>query len=300
MSEKFQEITKKFTGVGPALITPFKEDLTVDREALEKVLIHTAQWVDYFVVQGTTGESATTTLKEKQEILALVKTHNPKNLPIVLGVGGNNTQAVLELMSQLDLSGVDAILSASPHYNKPSQEGIYQHFVKIADASPVPVILYNVPGRTASNLTAKTTLRLAQHQNIIGIKEASGDLVQCMEIMAIKPKEFLLISGDDLLTNSMISLGAVGVISVMANPFPKVFTEMVRHALKGDFAKSNQSLFKLLAINSLMYEESNPVGAKEAMRQQGICENYVRMPLLPASLNLSERIKEKIEHYDLK
>jgi len=300
MSERFQEITKKFTGVGPALITPFKEDLTVDREALEKLLIHTAKGADYFVVQGTTGESATTTLKEKQEILAFVKTHNPKNLPIVFGAGGNNTEAVIDLIGQMDLSGVDAILSASPHYNKPSQEGIYQHFVKIADASPVPVILYNVPGRTASNMTAETTLRLAQHENIIGIKEASGDLGQCMEIMANKPEEFLLISGDDLLTNAMITLGAVGVISVLANPFPEVFSEMIQNALKGDFAKSNESLFKLLPINPLMYEESNPIGAKEALKLQGVCDNYVRMPLLPASDNLSNRIKEMIKQYGLK
>ncbi|WMN06523.1 4-hydroxy-tetrahydrodipicolinate synthase [Marivirga arenosa] len=300
MSERFQEITKKFTGVGPALITPFKEDLTVDREALEKLLIHTAKGADYFVVQGTTGESATTTLKEKQEILAFVKTHNPKNLPIVFGAGGNNTEAVIDLIGQMDLSGVDAILSASPHYNKPSQEGIYQHFVKIADASPVPVILYNVPGRTASNMTAETTLRLAQHENIIGIKEASGDLGQCMKIMANKPEEFLLISGDDLLTNAMITLGAVGVISVLANPFPEVFAEMIQNALKGDFAKSNENLFKLLPINPLMYEESNPIGAKEALKLQGVCDNYVRMPLLPASDNLSNRIKEMIKQYELK
>ncbi|WKK80096.1 4-hydroxy-tetrahydrodipicolinate synthase [Marivirga arenosa] len=300
MSERFQEITKKFTGVGPALITPFKEDLTVDREALEKLLIHTAKGADYFVVQGTTGESATTTLQEKQEILAFVKTHNPKNLPIVFGAGGNNTEAVIDLIGQMDLSGVDAILSASPHYNKPSQEGIYQHFVKIADASPVPVILYNVPGRTASNMTAETTLRLAQHENIIGIKEASGDLGQCMEIMANKPEEFLLISGDDLLTNAMITLGAVGVISVLANPFPEVFAEMIQNALKGDFAKSNESLFKLLPINPLMYEESNPIGAKEALKLKGVCDNYVRMPLLPASDNLSNRIKEMIKKYELK
>lgn len=300
MSEKFQETIKKFTGVGPALVTPFKKDLTVDKEAFEKLLIHTAKGVDFFVVQGTTGESATTTLEEKKEILSFVKEHNPKKLPIVFGTGGNNTQAVVDTIGQMDFSGVDAILSASPHYNKPSQEGIYQHFVKVADASPVPVILYNVPGRTASNMTAETTLRLAQHDNIIGTKEASGDLVQCMEIMANKPEDFFLLSGDDLLTNSMIALGAIGVISVMANPFPEVFGTMVQDALKGDFAQSNESLFKLLPINSLMYEESNPIGAKEALRQQDVCENYVRMPLLPATDDLSKRIAAKIKEFGLK
>ena len=293
-------MNSKFRGVGPALITPFKKDLSIDFEALKRLLEHTAKGADYFVVQGTTGESATTTFEEKQEILNFVKANNPKQLPIVFGVGGNNTAAVLDFLDKIDLSGVDAILSASPHYNKPSQEGIYQHYVAIADKSPVPVILYNVPGRTASNLTAATTLRLAAHPNIIGIKEASGNLEQCMHIASKKPDDFLLISGDDLLTNSLIAMGAVGVISVLANPFPETFAAMVHKALNGDFAGSSKELFKLIEINPAMYEESNPVGAKEALKQQGVCDNYVRMPLLPATEQLSEKIAVAIKAFDLK
>lgn len=292
-------MNKQFRGVGPALITPFNQDLSIDFEGLHKLLVHTAQGADYFVVQGTTGESATTTEEEKRAILDFVIANNPKKLPIVFGVGGNNTQAVLNFLNSFSLEGVSAILSASPHYNKPSQEGIYQHYVAIAEASPVPVILYNVPGRTASNITAETTLRLAKHQNIIGIKEASGNLEQCIKIAADKPADFLLISGDDLMTNSLITLGAVGVISVLANPFPKVFAEMANKALAGDFIASNEALFKLQQINAMMYEESNPVGAKEALKQLGVCEHYVRMPLLPATDALAYKIKHLVNSLDL-
>ncbi len=284
----------KFRGVGPALVTPFNHDLSIDFKGLEKLLSHTAQGADYYVLQGTTGESATTTLPEKQQILDFVKTHNPKKLPIVFGAAGNNTAAVLDFIGQLDLSGVDAILSASPHYNKPSQEGIYQHFVAIAEKAPVPLILYNVPGRTASNMLAETTLRLATHPNIIGIKESSGSLEQCMQIAAAKPDDFLLISGDDLMTNSLITLGAVGVISVMANAFPQTFSQMFNDTLHNNWPQANEALFKLLKINKLMYEESNPVGVKEALKQLGICENFVRMPLLPATHALSDRIIDLI------
>lgn len=299
MLEKFQGMTKKFTGVGPALITPFKEDLSIDFEGLESLLKHTTD-ADYWVVQGTTGESATTTLEEKQLILDFVIKHNPKNLPIVYGAGGNNTQGVVDLLGKLDLSGVDAILSASPHYNKPSQEGIYRHYCAIADASPVPVILYNVPGRTSSNVTAGTTLRLAQHQNIIGVKEASGNMEQCMRIAAEKAEDFLLISGEDMLTTSLISLGAVGVISVMANAFPKTFSEMTHAALNADYAKAKGNLFKLLDVNPLMYEESNPVGVKEVLQQMGVCKHFVRLPLVPASTELQQKIRVALSVQSLK
>ena len=292
-------MSKLFKGVGPALVTPFKEDLSIDFDALGRLLEHTAQGADYFVVQGTTGESATTTTEEKRAILDYVLENNPKNLPLVFGVGGNNTKAVVDFIKSFDLTKVDAILSASPHYNKPSQEGIYQHYVAIADVSPVPVILYNVPGRTASNVSAETTLRLAEHKNIIGIKEASGNLEQCIQIAANKPEDFLLISGDDLMTNSLITLGAVGVISVLANPFPKVFAEMVSKAFAHDFKASNKALFDLQKVNALMYSESNPVGAKEALRQLGVMENYVRLPLLPASDALSNQIKNMINVFKL-
>ena len=282
---------KKLYGTGVALVTPFDKELEVDYPGYEKLLTYTAQGVDYYVIQGTTGESATTSKKEKATILQFTKENNHQNLPLVYGIGSNHTQAVIDTVKETDLEAVDAILSVSPYYNKPSQEGIYQHYQKIADYSSIPIILYNVPGRTASNITAETTLRLAEHPNIIAIKEASGDLVQCMEIMKNKPDDFLLISGDDLLTTSMMSIGAKGVISVLANAFPKIFKEITAHALKGEYHLSSQSTFKLLDINPLMYEESNPVGIKESLNQMGICENYVRPPLLSAS----DKLKNKID-----
>ena len=285
---------KLFNGTGVALITPFKKDLSIDYDGLLSLLEHTAKAVDYYVVQGTTGESATTSSSEKIEILSFVKKHNPKNLPIVYGVGGNNTTAVVEQLQSIDLSGVSAVLSVSPYYNKPSQEGIYQHFVAIADASPLPIILYNVPGRTMSNISAETTIRLSKHKNIIGIKEASGDLVQCMAIKKGTDSGFFLISGDDLLTTPMMSMGAAGVISVLANAFPETFNRIVHSALSSDFVASTAATLELLELNPLMYAESNPVGIKQVLKEMGVCENYVRMPLLPATDGLIEKIKSLI------
>jgi 4-hydroxy-tetrahydrodipicolinate synthase len=278
-------------GTGVALVTPFKKDLSVDYTGLLALLEHTAKGVDYFVVQGTTGESATTSTGEKKEILLFVNKNNPHNLPIVYGIGGNNTAAVIAQLKSTDLSGVSAILSVSPFYNKPSQEGIYQHFVAIANESPLPIILYNVPGRTMSNVSAETTIRLSAHPNIIGIKEASGDLSQSMSIKQGTDHSFLLISGDDLLTTPMMSIGAVGVISVLANAFPETFKRITQTALAGDFKRSSMATFELLAINPLMYSESNPVGVKQVLWELNVCNNYVRMPLLPASSGLIEKIR---------
>jgi 4-hydroxy-tetrahydrodipicolinate synthase len=283
----------KFSGVGVALVTPFNNDYSLDFQGLKHLLQHTyagGKGVDYWVVQGTTGESATLNQAEKKQVLQFVIEQNEGQLPIVYGIGGNNTQEILETIQKTDFRGIDAILSVSPYYNKPSQNGIYEHFRLIAEASPVPVILYNVPGRTASNLKAETTLRLAEHPNIIATKEASGDLIQCMEIAKYKPQDFLLLSGDDLLTNPMIALGAQGVISVLANGFPEIFAQMVNLALQNRFAESSQELFKLLEINPLMYEESNPVGIKQVLEILGICGNQVRLPLLSASENLKNKI----------
>lgn len=282
---------KALKGTGVALVTPFNEDLSIDFDGLLKLLEHTAKGVDYYVVQGTTGESATTTSAEKAEILSFIKQNNKAKLPIVYGIGGNNTQSVLENIKSTDLEGVCAILSVSPYYNKPSQEGIYQHFKMIADVSPVPVILYNVPGRTQSNISANTTLRLAEHKNIVAIKEASGDLTQCMAISKDAPEDFLLISGDDLLTTPMMSFGAVGVISVLANAFPETFKRLTKAALSNDFEASSQATFELIDINPLMYAESNPVGVKHVLEVFGVCKNYVRMPLLPASDELKTKIQ---------
>lgn len=282
---------KKFFGTGVALITPFTSTGSVDYKSLKKVLQHTAKGVDYYVVMGTTGESATLSREEKKAVLQFVIDNNPKKLPVVYGIGGNNTREVVETIKSTNFEGVDAMLSVSPYYNKPSQEGIYQHFKAVADASPVPVILYNVPGRTASNITAETTLRLAAHKNIFAIKEASGNIEQCMKIAKAMPKDFLLISGDDLLTVPLYSIGAKGVISVLANAYPVVFQKMKEFSFAGDFAKASKEQFKILEVNGPMYEEGNPVGVKQLMSDMGLCGNHVRLPLIEASEGLKKKIR---------
>jgi len=281
---------KKLYGTGVALVTPFTDREAVDYKSLKKLLTHTAKGVDYYVVMGTTGESTTISAEEKKSILQFVKDNNPKKLPLVYGIGGNHTRQVLESIEKTDLSGVEALLSVSPYYNKPSQEGIYQHFKAIAEACPVPVILYNVPGRTASNISVETTLRLAEHPNIAGIKEASGSLEQCMRLARDKPGDFLLISGDDLMTVPLYAIGAVGVISVLANAYPTIFKRMKEFSLAGNFGKASQEAFKLLDINPLMYEESNPVGLKALLEDMGICTSAVRLPLARSSEGLHRRI----------
>jgi 4-hydroxy-tetrahydrodipicolinate synthase len=281
---------KKLYGTGVALVTPFTEQGEVDYQGLKKLLRHTAKGVDYYVVMGTTGEAITLNKEEKRKILAFIKANNSKGLPLVYGIGGSCTQDVLDTIKQTDLSGVDAILSVSPYYNKPSQEGIYQHFKLIASQSPVPVILYNVPGRTASNLSAATTLRLAAHKNIIGIKEASGNMEQCLKIAADKPENFMLISGDDMLTVPLYSVGAVGVISVLANAFPVIFKKMKEYASAGNYLRAHHELFKLLDINAPMYEEGNPVGIKYVLKTMEICSEDVRLPLMRATKTLQQKI----------
>ncbi len=282
---------KKLEGTGVALVTPFTRNHAIDYPALKRLLNHTATGVDYYVVMGTTGESVTITADEKKKVLQFIKQNNTAKLPIVYGIGGNDTQAVLDTIRNTDLKGVDAILSVSPYYNKPSQEGIYQHFKAIADASPLPIILYNVPGRTSSNLTAETTLRLATHKNIIGIKEASGNLEQCMRIAKSKPKDFLLISGDDLLTVPIYAIGGKGVISVLANALPVVFKKMKESSFAGNYEQACLHQFSLLEINGPMYEESNPVGIKQVLHEFGVCENHVRLPLVSASEALQKKIR---------
>lgn len=288
--------TKKIYGTGVALVTPFQADGSIDFSSLKKLLGHTAKGVDYYVVMGTTGESATMTKEEKKEVLQFVLKNNPKKLPIVYGIGGNNTAAVLEEIEATNFRGVSALLSVSPYYNKPSQEGIYQHFKKVADASPVPVILYNVPGRTSSNISANTTLRLAQHKNIAGVKEASGNLEQCMKIAKEKPASFLLISGDDLLTVPICSVGGVGVISVLANAFPVIFNKMMEQSLAGNYNKAKLEAFKLLEINGPMYEEGNPTGVKYLLSLLKICNPHVRLPLVEPSTGLKKKIEKALEN----
>lgn len=283
---------QQLRGTGVALVTPFQADLSVDFEAFGRLIdFNLDNGVDYLVVNGTTGESVTTTAEERQQLLAFAKERVAGRKPLVYGIGGNYTQAVIENLKTVDLNGVDAILSVSPYYNKPSQEGIYQHYVAVAEASPVPVILYNVPGRTGSNISAATTLRLAQHPNIIGIKEASGNLEQCMTIIEEKPAGFLVISGDDMLTVALISLGADGIISVLCNAFPARFSQMTQLALNGNFQEAAALQRSFLTANPLMYEEGNPVGVKLALEQVGICGAFVRLPLAPASDHLKQRIQ---------
>jgi 4-hydroxy-tetrahydrodipicolinate synthase len=284
-------------GVGVALVTPFDTQEAIDYKSLLKLLQHTENHVDYWVVHGTTGEAATTTTQEKTEILQFVKSNNPKNVPIMYGLGGNSTNHILEELKNIDFEGVGAILSVSPYYNKPSQSGIIKHYCTIADASPVPIMLYNVPGRTSSNLSVETTLELAKHPNILGIKEASGNLVQCMQIAKDKPKSFLLLSGDDILTVPSISFGAVGVISVLANALPKEFCEMVHLALQGDYEKASNLLFKFLTLNELMYVEGNPVGIKSAMEILDICGATVRPPMDNASASLRNKIAQALREF---
>jgi 4-hydroxy-tetrahydrodipicolinate synthase len=283
------------TGTGVALVTPFKADSSVDYEGLTNLVAYTiAGGVDYLVVNGTTAESATLKLSEKREILRFVKEQAAGRLPVVFGLGCNCTEEMLEALAATDLEGVAAILSVSPYYNKPSQEGIYQHYLALAEASPVPLILYNVPGRTSSNMTADTTLRLAHHPNIIGIKEASGNMEQCMQISRKKPKDFLLISGDDLLTLPMMAFGCEGVISVVANAFPSSFSQMVRLGRECRLAEAAELLYTFLDVNPLLYEEGNPVGIKVLLEMKGICRTNVRLPLVPASDSLRERIKNQM------
>ena len=282
-----------FHGTGVALVTPFTPTLAVDYTGWRHLLDFCIEGgVEYLVVNGTTGESPTTTAAEKAELLRVAVTHVAGRVPLVYGIGGNDTLATEELFRSTDLTGVAAILSASPAYNKPSQAGLVAHYTRLADASPLPVILYNVPGRTASNLTAETTLRLARHPNIIGIKEASGNMEQCLAIAAGKPAGFLLLSGDDMLTPALIACGAEGIISVLGNAFPKRFAELTRAALAGDFAAARAGLFSLLPLNPLMYEESNPVGVKAALEGLGVCGAAVRLPLLEATEGLKDRIRK--------
>ncbi len=279
-------------GTGVALVTPFTPDFQVDYAGWRNLLDFTIQGgVEYLVINGTTGESPTTTAAEKAELLRLAKEHVAGRVPLVYGIGSNDTAAAEALLHSTDLAGITAILSASPAYNKPSQAGIVAHYQRLADAAPRPLILYNVPGRTGSNMSADTTLKLAEHPNIIGIKEASGNVEQCLTILARKPADFLFMSGDDMLTVPLIACGAIGIITVLGNAFPQKFSDMTRAALAGDFAQAQQLLFEFVHLNPLMYEEGNPVGVKAALALQGVCDAAVRLPLVAASEGLMARIK---------
>ena len=282
-------------GTGIALVTPFRAG-KIDYDSLKNLINHVIEGgVEYVVSLGTTGETPTLSSKEQIDILEFTVQIVNKRVPVVAGFGGNNTAQIVETIETYHFEGVDAILSSSPNYNKPSQEGIFQHFMAIAKVAPRPVIIYNVPGRTSSNIEADTTLRLAKASDkFIAVKEASGNMVQCMKIAKYKPKNFLLLSGDDVLTLPMLAYGCEGVISVIGNALPRQFSDMVRLGLSGDFTKGNELHQDLLEIMELIFVEGNPVGVKGALHLLGVCEKEVRLPLVEASIENYTDIREAL------
>ena len=284
---------EKIKGTGVALVTPFNVDLSVDYVGLEKLLNHQIEGgIDYLVLMGTTGESAVLSKVEKKKIITFCKKINAGRLPIVLGVGGNNTLGLVEDIKSTDFSDIDAILSVSPCYNKPTQEGIYQHYKMIAKACPLPIILYNVPGRTASNMAAETTLRLANDfENIIAIKEASGDMDQIMKIIKNKPADFVVLSGDDGLTLPMIYMGSEGVISVIGQSHPKEYSAMVAEGRKGNITNANALHYNIYDYYGPLYAEGNPAGVKACLELLGICKGVVRPPLVELSSSIRDQLK---------
>ena len=279
-------------GTGVALITPFTPGMEVDFDALGKVIDFIIEnKVEYIVTLGTTGETPTLDTEEKFDIINYTYEKVHDRVPVVVGIGGNNTKEVMENLQSYPLEKAVAVLSTSPYYNKPSQEGIYQHYKNVADASPVPVILYNVPGRTGSNITAETTLRLAEIENIAGIKEASGNMVQCMHILRDRPGDFLVVSGDDHLALPLIACGMDGVISVAANCFPSDFSSMIRLSLKGDFASARPLQNKCLEGNDLLFIENNPAGVKAFLYELGLIDNVLRLPVVPLSKSAHQKVK---------
>ena len=288
---------QEFSGTGVAIITPFRNDGSIDFKSLGKLLEHIiSNGIDYVVALGTTGESVTLSKDEKQAVISCVIEVVDKRVPIVVGMGGNNTQEIINSIKSADFDNIDAVLSVSPYYNKPSQKGLYQHFKSIASASKVPVIIYNVPGRTGSNISADTTVKLARDvKNIIAIKEASGNIGQIMNIIKNKPEGFRVISGDDALTLPMISIGGAGAISVVANAFPGEFSSMVNYALTGEMKKANELHYKLLDLISALFEEGSPSGIKAALDILKICPNNLRLPLVPVSDNLYKKVGDIIK-----
>lgn len=283
-------------GTGVALVTPFDKQEKVDYTALKKLINHCIKGgVNSLVVLGTTGETPTLTSEEKAEILKFVRENAEGKVTLIAGFGGNNTQQVINEITSADLEGYSYILSASPYYNKPSQEGIYQHYKAIAKASPLPIILYNVPGRTSSNIAAETTLKLAREvDKIVAIKEASGNIDQCMKLVKNKPKEFVILSGDDNLVVSQMAIGVEGCISVIANLLPKEFSTMIQHCLNGEFKEGAEIQLRLNEMIELIFEEGNPVGIKCALSLQNITTDTVRLPLVNATDSLRERIKKQL------
>jgi len=298
----FPMVDINLKGMGVALITPFKEDESVDYEALGRLVDFQLQnGTDYLVVLGTTAETPTLTEQEKKEIVSMVVSKVRGRIPVVLGVGGNCTRSVVEKLKHDNFDGIDAILSVVPYYNKPSQEGIYQHYKAISEATDLPIILYNVPGRTGVNMTAETTLRVARDfKNVVAVKEASGNITQMDDIIKNKPSNFDVISGDDGITFPLITLGAVGVISVIGNAFPKEFSKMVRLALNGDYNNALTIHHRFTELIELLFVDGNPAGAKSILNAMGYIENKLRLPLVPTRITTFEKIRLVLRELSIK
>jgi 4-hydroxy-tetrahydrodipicolinate synthase len=288
---------KKFIGTGVALVTPFLKDGRIDFIGLKNVINHVIKGgVEYVVSLGTTGETPVLNKDEKEKIVRYTIETVNKRVPVVVGIGGNSTQEVISTLKKFDLRGVDAVLSVSPYYNKPNQRGLVQHYKAIADACALPMIIYNVPGRTGSNILAETTLQLAEEvKNIIGVKEASGNLDQIMKIIKYKPKDFLVISGDDLLTFPILASGGNGVISVIANAFPKEFSEMTRQSLAGNYSKAKNLHYTLDEFTRLIFADGNPAGVKCLLEKMKICSAYVRLPLVNVNSQIEKFLAEELK-----
>jgi 4-hydroxy-tetrahydrodipicolinate synthase len=292
-------MNSRFIGTGVALVTPFNSDLSVDHDALTNIVNYNIKnGVEYLVISGTTGESVTITKQEKKKIIQTVTEANNGRVPMVLGIGGNNTMQVIEEIKTTDLSNIDAILSVSPYYSKPTQEGIYQHFKAISQVSPIDIILYNVPGRTSKNIEPETTLRLANDfENIIAVKEAGNKVAQYLQLIKNKPDDFLVISGDDDLALGIALAGGSGVISVIGQAFPKEFSEMIRLGIQGNAKEAYKFHFRLMDVTNYIFEENNPAGIKAVLQSLGFCGDNVRLPLVPATQQLKDKISTFIERF---
>jgi 4-hydroxy-tetrahydrodipicolinate synthase len=289
--------TKKFRGTGVAIVTPFKNDSSIDFAALGRVVNHVISGgVNYIVVMGTTGESVTLSKDEKKAIISYVAEVNASRVPLVIGIGGNCTQEIINSVRHSNLTGVDGILSVAPYYNRPNQRGLFEHFKAIATSSSVPIIMYNVPGRTCSNITSETCLKLANEcENIVAVKEASGDIAQIMRIIKGKPDNFSVISGDDMFTIPVIASGGSGVISVLANAFPAATCELVSNALKSNYKSAREIQLRYLEMTELLFIEGNPAGVKAMLSIMNLCQNYLRLPLVPVTRTIYTRIQKAIE-----
>jgi len=290
---------KELIGTGVALITPFNEDKSVDFEGLKRLVNYQIDnGINYLVVLGTTGEPATLTEEEKEQVKTTIISVNNGRLPVVLGIGGNNTKAIVEELKSTNLSDYCAVLSVVPYYNKPTQEGIYQHFKAVSEASPKPIILYNVPSRTGVNVLPSTVIRIAKDfKNIVAIKEAAGDMIQVMRLIQYKPADFMVISGDDMIALPMVLTGGAGVISVIGQGLPKYFSEMIQLGLKGKVIEANALHYKMLESIDYIFEEGNPAGIKALLKTLNICTENVRLPLVNASYDLQEKINTFVANY---